>query len=135
MIILEWEEKYSVGFPVIDQQHRNMLSIGNQLLLSLQTNQAKQETLQVLEALITESERHFQTEEELMQRSGFGSYVTHKIDHDSLKAQIKILKRECENDRVKAGNHLISIVRNWLLEHVMSYDKGLGRFLVERKIA
>ncbi|MDK9700828.1 MAG: hemerythrin family protein [bacterium] len=133
MTILNWEEKYAIGHPIIDQQHRNMLTIGNQLLLSLQTNRSKQETLQVLEALIAESELHFQTEEELMYRLGFGSYVNHKIDHDALKAQIKILMRECENDRVKAKNHLISIVRNWLLEHVMSYDKGLGRFLADRK--
>ncbi|MDK9700827.1 MAG: bacteriohemerythrin [bacterium] len=132
METLEWQDSYSVGHSIIDEQHYNMVVYANQLLVCLQSDKEKVSTLQALEFLVEETVLHFQTEEEYMHRSGFSGYVTHKIEHEKLVAQIKNLKRDCELDRIKARDQLVAIVRYWLLEHVLSHDKGLGRFLKSR---
>lgn len=83
-----------------------------------------------LEELAREARLHFQREEEVMRIDGCPDFDDHKADHDLLLAELSILIRELQNAN---AHHLdetvLGTLKDWLLGHVLDFDRRLADFL------
>ncbi|MEA1890408.1 MAG: hemerythrin domain-containing protein, partial [Pseudomonadota bacterium] len=64
-----WKEEYSVGIDSIDQQHKKLLSLINQLQTAVDYSTGKEFEREALDELVTYTKDHFSYEEGLMEKN------------------------------------------------------------------
>jgi len=66
--MIKWEEKYSVGLSIIDEEHKELIRIMNVAIKAKQHNDNIDEISKLLKQLTVYTLKHFSTEE---------SYILH----------------------------------------------------------
>ncbi|GAH38184.1 unnamed protein product, partial [marine sediment metagenome] len=66
MTNIEWDDKFSVGITLIDEQHKMLMQRLNDLSKAIERNQSIGEIVRVLGFLIDYTNFHFSTEEKHM---------------------------------------------------------------------
>jgi len=120
-----WDDSYSVNNEVIDAQHKEWVAIYNRLdqtMLdgSLQDlSKVREETLQ---AMRDYAGYHFRWEEEYMKEIGYPDIVAHKRLHTDFDDQLYNCHRKIRNGELVLNTELISIIKHWLLNHILKAD-------------
>ncbi len=116
MAHIEWLESYSCGIELIDDQHKEIISLVNRLGDSVAT-QDRDEMGEVLNRLVSVVINHFEFEEELMEQSGYGYLKAHKKLHDRFVEKLVTFTQ-----RYDAGECIIEEIRpfmqNWVSHHI-----------------
>ena len=88
MLDLTWNETLSVGHPVLDAQHRQLMDTMSELHGTLTQGGAIARAAEVLDVLLEQARHHFATEEELMRESGYQGLDLHKSTHARMLREI-----------------------------------------------
>ncbi len=70
MSLMSWNDKMSVGIAVIDQEHKKLVDLLNELYDGIQANHAKEKLGTVLDGLIAYAASHFKREEQFFAQTG-----------------------------------------------------------------
>jgi hemerythrin len=132
MPFFEWNDKYSVGVPSVDGQHKRLIEIINTFYDAMREGKGESALRQTLDDLIDYTNTHFRYEENLLQAKGYPDLAAHKKVHESLTAQVMDLV-----SKYKAGKAALSIetgnfLKNWLANHIMTTDHKYSQHLVSR---
>ncbi|MCG8594156.1 MAG: bacteriohemerythrin [Kiloniellales bacterium] len=133
MAFMEWTPEMSVGLAELDDDHKMLVRVINQLA----TNTGQAGALrQCIFALMRYAEFHFAREEHVMQACGFTALPEHKLEHEDFTAQIQALAKRFEEDPEAAApeinEKLLDYLKNWLTHHILIVDMAY-RPLVEDK--
>jgi hemerythrin len=129
MPFITWQAKYETGIPDIDQQHRTLIKLINELSDSLKTGNVNDKISGVLSELVDYAKNHFAFEEEFMQRMKYAGLKRHREQHASLSQHIvSILLRMRRGDTVSAFE-LLSFLKGWLDDHIAKEDTKIGEAL------
>jgi len=123
MVLIDWDEKYSVHVQEIDDQHKKLFSLFNKLQNRMIKGKAKAELEQALAELIDFTVIHFATEEKLMHQFSYIGYVEHKRTHDNLLAEAKELQENFTKDRIILAEEVSAFLTDWLTDHILDVDK------------
>jgi hemerythrin len=129
---IPWLPQYAVNVPEIDQQHKEMFRMFNQLLDIAWDGEGKdaiEESIRFLAAYVV---NHFATEETFMQQHEFPDYVEHKKSHDEFTADVNYFLNEYGKKQIST-ELLVSVLitlGDWTREHIRGMDQELSRFLV-----
>ncbi|MDH3890272.1 MAG: bacteriohemerythrin [candidate division Zixibacteria bacterium] len=126
MARVQWCEAFEVDIPEVDEQHKKLVAMINQLDESMKDGIVNETIGTVLIALVDYTGYHFDTEEKVMQEVCFEGYLEHKGMHERLKGEIAGLLR-----RMKAGEsvnvfELTSFLADWLVNHIIKEDRKIG---------
>ncbi|MCX6052555.1 MAG: bacteriohemerythrin [Campylobacterales bacterium] len=127
--MIQWDDGLSVGIEIIDNDHKKLLSIINQLSEAIDADATKD----ILENIFTELEEyaltHFKSEEFYIQKCNREGLVTHQEQHNSFILKIPELKAKLlsTNDYIVAQDTTIYL-SDWLVNHIISEDIPLIRF-------
>lgn len=119
---IQWRKSLESGHPLIDEQHRKLFTLGNDLINQILNDDTDKMIPLILDNIIKHTEDHFKTEESIMAAIKYPISDTHKEIHQSL---LNIL-----NDgsaRLKSGDlhpkELIGIVLYDIIkDHLMKED-------------
>jgi hemerythrin len=129
---LQWRTDYSIGIQKIDNQHKKIILLINDLLKMCKENNTVEdyESFNALVEIILEHfQKHFETEEKLMLKKNYPQYAEHKKRHDKLLEDIKKMMDKIINEKQK--NSLINMViflREWFVENIYIMDKQMGEY-------
>jgi len=126
MARLEWQADYACGVDYLDQEHRRLLDLVNEIC-EQSAHAADNETvgrgLGELHARVAE---HFALEERLMQERDHIHYAAHKAQHEKLLDQIRTLMDAYEDGRCDScATTLDQCLSGWLRKHLRR-PPGLG---------
>lgn len=128
METFEWTHLFETGLPEVDQQHRRLVELVNQL--GRNVDSASPEHIdQALQALAEYTVYHFTSEEAIMEVNHVAqTYVDrHKETHRRFVRQVQdwIARRK---DKESISLHqLLDFLSNWLIFHILGDDQSLGR--------
>jgi hemerythrin-like metal-binding protein len=123
MSLIRWTDALSVGVPSIDDQHRQLVSLLNQLQDGIFTGKEKSALGGVLQGLIEHTMAHFRYEEELFARTDYPDAITHKEEHDKLVQEILDVRRKYETVGPSVMTiPLMSFLKSWLTAHIQDAD-------------
>ncbi|MDH3974035.1 MAG: bacteriohemerythrin [Deltaproteobacteria bacterium] len=132
MPLIEWNDELSVGIDEIDEQHKKWISIINDLHTSLM----EETSLDTLEKTINEVEEytffHFAEEEKLMGNVGYPDLSRHSRIHFSFRQEIIRVRSSILSGEVVLRTQVMSILKSWLLDHIMKEDMQYGDFIKEK---
>jgi len=135
---IKWTESYSVNNAEMDVQHRNWIEIFNRLdyvMLNGKTSELTTETLQAIQAMLEYASYHFRQEEEYMKQINFPDIVAHKRLHTDFDDQLYQYHQKIRKGKLILTSEIISMVKNWLVGHILNEDQKYASFSQSRIIA
>jgi hemerythrin len=124
MSMIDWDDIYSVDIQEIDEQHKCLIQIMNELYVAL-ANRSKPELVgDVLDKLVDYTRIHFAVEETLMRMFHYDNYDGHKAIHDKIVARVEEFQGKFHMGDTHVGMELLMFLRDWLFDHINKVDKS-----------
>ncbi len=124
MGMVEWKEEYSVDIQELDEQHKCLISIMNELYTALANKSERDLIADVLNKLIEYTKVHFAVEETLMRIFHYEDYEAHKAIHDDIVAKVVDYHGKFQGGDDKVGMELLLFLKEWLFDHINKVDKA-----------
>ena len=134
MPIVIWREDFSVNVEKIDNQHKQMLELVNNLHSSVEACVEKQDLEQMLVDLVDFTRLHFLTEEKLMKEHGYSGLASHYKEHRVLLQHLDNLVKAVANGKHPTFYSDYDVSSDWAVDHIFECDKSLGAFLNSKGI-
>lgn len=121
--LITWDSSIQIGVPLIDEQHRRLVSLINKLHGAMQNRSGSAAMSVILDELIDYTEKHFKAEERLMERAGYNKLPDHKVLHKKLVAQVVDIQHQFKQGRATVTLDLMNFLSNWLIGHIQGEDR------------
>ena len=125
-----WSDAYSVGMTEIDDQHKELVKMTNDLFISSSEGgfAADKAFLQTAKKASDYARVHFSFEEDILKKAAYPEFDAHKKQHtDFLETVLKSVQ-EFESGKM-AGIEMARFLKKWLLNHIAVCDKHYASFL------
>jgi len=127
---LEWQPDLETGDLQIDNEHRNLFKLCNNIINEITHDDPTIEHIQqYYDELVDYVDTHLEHEEALMHRIGFPKLAAdcHKESHNDIRHQVADTSQLSHNPKVM-GYYLVSIIRPWIMSHIMQFDLALSLY-------
>ena len=122
--MVEWEDKFSVGNSEIDEQHKKLVDMVNELSESINKYHGDEKLLinHLLDELFEYTSFHFSSEEEAMRKSSFPELDNHIQIHKDLVNQLVEKRERLLNSGVVTILEMAVFLEDWLVDHILYED-------------
>lgn len=127
-----WDESLSIGVKNIDNQHKELFSRINLLVLAMKEGKGKDEVIKTLNFLEEYVIKHFTEEEEIQKKNNYPKYNIQHKQHEEFKNELKELRKVFETTGV-SSLFVINVqqkMSKWWKSHIKDLDKDLGQYLM-----
>jgi hemerythrin len=133
MTTMEWKPEYSVGLPELDEHHRHLFVLLNNVYEACMLSKQKDVFCKTVSELAEYTCYHFAAEEKLMEDSKYPGLDVQRAEHllftNKIAEYFKIKSldnEECVIELIELSEFLM----NWLTHHIliidMQYSNQLG---------
>jgi hemerythrin-like metal-binding protein len=135
MCSIEWDAALETGDAVVDQQHRDIHALFNELEAAPVGDMA--EVMSVLDRLMGHCDTHFATEEDLMERESYPRSLLdeHVAEHRDLVEGARDIVLKFRFGEMSDTADVVEFLRAWLTDHVHEKDRMLVDYMRERGAA
>lgn len=134
MDLFQWKDCYSVGIKKVDEQHKKIVGLLNDLYESMKAGKGKETLGVVLKDLFEYTKTHFVTEESLLALYKFPDFEEHKKKHEKMKEHVLILNQKFVSGEISSPLQITNFLKEWLAKHILETDKVYGPFLNEKGV-
>lgn len=129
--MITWKDEYSIGVDSIDEQHKQLFVIANDIF-DLMNNDLITDKYDQILAIINQLKdytvEHFTAEEEYMVKSGYRKFFSHKILHTDFIEKINAVDlNQIDNGQNDYLRDIMSFVCDWLVQHILTEDKLISQ--------
>lgn len=137
MALIEWKDRMSVGVDALDNDHRKLIALLNQLHDLMRGVRTDITAHQIVHELVKYTEYHFDCEERLMRLVRYPEYEEHVRIHRDLKRRIiafeqKFLSYPASEALVLP---LFDFLSDWLMRHILREDMKLRPYMIRAQSA
>ena len=125
-----WSDGLSVGIQEIDEQHKELVNLLNQLHRAVGEKLGAAAARTVLDELVEYTQAHFMLEESLMRASNYPDFAAHHKSHEGLMSQVRELQDALDVGEAEIGSDLLKFLKGWLVGHINESDKRFGEHLL-----
>lgn len=134
---IKWEKRFELGIPLIDEQHKSLVKLCNDLHSQLMQNKAmaQNDWREVFTKAVQQGaayvQTHFRDEENLMKAAGFSDFENHKKIHDSFTKKIINIASTFNDATMVTAFQFVKFLYEWILSHIAHDDKLFTRAVLE----
>jgi len=135
MALLNWNENLSVKIPSIDEQHKVLINMINNLQDAMSSGDSRAVLGDIFDGLIKYTEQHFSFEERLFAEHGYPETENHLKEHTSFVAKV----RDLHNQFTGSSNFMIGVdvmkfLTDWLVNHIQGIDAKYTDFFISKGV-
>ncbi|HOJ65345.1 MAG TPA: bacteriohemerythrin [Spirochaetota bacterium] len=136
MDFVEWDQKYSVNIKEIDNQHKKLINLANELFKACLIGKefAEKEFKNVIKEAVDYVKVHFKFEEELLFKYNYPEFKQHKQEHEDFVRKILEDVKNFESGKNFVPNNFARFLRDWTLQHIAVSDKKYSAFLKSKGV-
>jgi len=131
---LEWDNSFATGIRSIDDQHRKLFDMVNDLHDAMQQKRSKDAIGQILNRLIEYTGSHFAHEEDAFRKTRYPDEASHKQEHSKLVGQVLDLQGKFNAGEAVLTQSVIEFLQGWLINHIKGTDKRYAPHLSKNGI-
>jgi hemerythrin len=133
--IIQWQNSFSVGLRLIDEQHRELIRLANKLFSSCMAGKTKDRDafLEIIHEAVEYIGYHFRIEEKIMIKTNYPDFAKHKLEHNDFLRKVYSNVDEFKSGKIFVPLQFVYFLRNWVLHHIAINDKQLGNYLLLMK--
>jgi len=127
-----WDDVFSLGFKPIDDQHKKLVLIINELFTACKEGivAADMAFMETVKKTLEYTETHFADEEDYMREANYPRFAEHKKQHEDFIAAVEKTIEEFETGNTEPID-MARFLKKWLLNHIAVTDKQYVPFLVK----
>lgn len=134
MTYIDWTDNLNTGITLIDEQHRKLIGIINDLHTAMKAGQSKNILDEILSRLLEYTKYHFSAEEKLMDQYSYPEGVAHKKKHSDMAADVAVMIKKNETGGPANSVMVLTFLKEWLTNHILKTDKAFGAFLQSKGV-
>ena len=132
MSLITWNDRLSVKVAEIDQQHKKLITMINELNDAMKVGKGKDALGAIVNNLIVYTMTHFKTEEKYFAQFGYPDTDQHKKEHEAFVKKVSDFKDGFENRKISLTIEVMDFLSDWLKNHIMGTDKKYSQFFNEK---
>ena len=126
--LFEWKEKYSVGVEKFDDQHKELLRIGRDLVSAFEGTEEGIDQYDLILDLLNEMQEytvyHFESEEKAMKEADYPELEKHKKIHQKFVNKLKEIDTDkIDKNQQEFSMELLNFLATWIEEHILGEDQ------------
>lgn len=130
--LFQWSDSFSIGLQEVDEQHKVLVGLLNELHEAIVKRHGSQAARDVLNRLAEYTRTHFTVEESLMRLLNYPEFQQHKQMHEDLLHQVIELQHKLDTGQAAITFELLHFLKVWLTKHINESDKRFGAFAVAK---
>jgi hemerythrin len=134
-VIVEWDDRYLIGIPFVDDQHKELIRLTNTLYEScLQGDEAARASFkEAIRATVEYVKLHFSAEEQILKNVHYPEFAAHKKQHEEFVKQVLTEVKNFEEGKKFVPNVFVRFLRDWTLTHIAVADKQYAEYIMDLK--
>jgi hemerythrin len=125
MTKLVWLDEYRIGDDTIDQQHKYLFDLANQIVDPFNDAQKIHHNLKMLYHYVIE---HFKVEESFMRQCNYPDYKKHIKEHDEIARKLSEISMSVITGETSSSD-VAEVIHRWQSEHFLEKDLSLADLL------
>lgn len=127
MPLIRWSEKFAMGVPVFDEQHRRLVEMLNQLFDVASSGQGAAAILKLRQRLLQYAASHLRDEEAALREAGYPDIAQYKAEHIRYSTRIRELQSEVPD--AATTRRLMRFLKEWWLSHIQESNTDCAEYL------
>lgn len=137
-----WKDKYELGVPLIDTQHKELFRRVEAFVLTLRSSSSSWEdralrvnqTLEFMKGYVVE---HFRDEEAYQKKIGYPGYEAHRQIHADMVQYVVDFSKEYEREgcNEQLMQQFAGKLLAWLINHVAADDQRIAAYAIEKGVS
>lgn len=125
--MIQWDSQYEIGIAVIDEQHKELISITSRLsdllVNATEGEDIYDEMVDIIKELTDYTVYHFKFEEQWFEKLNYENKAAHVAEHNKLIAEIAALDlRAVDEDQITYGKKILKFLITWVFKHISGSD-------------
>ena len=127
---LEWNDRFSVGNVSLDNDHKRLFQLFNDLSSAMRAGKTKGVIASILDSLIDYTAVHFKREEEMQAAGGFPDLAAHKKLHEKFVATALEVREKFKGAQTNTlAIETLAFVKQWLIDHIQKSDMAYAPYV------
>ena len=135
MSYIDWNDSYATGIKTIDDQHKKIIELINELIESLRDGREDLIIKEVLRDLADYASNHFGLEEEIFRKFHYEVKREHIDSHKDFIEKIKSLRSEEEISKGEIALKTLNYLRDWFRDHELKLDSDFGLYFKSNELS
>ena len=119
-LAIQWTDANNTGIPIIDDQHRGVVSVINSLGLFIRQDKGEYFLNTTFMMMDSYTKLHFATEEELLRAAGYKYFDEHRRMHEDLIRESFAVANK--SIRLRDPRIYFFFLKQWWVEHINKCD-------------
>lgn len=134
MSFFSWNDAYAVGHPQIDQEHRTLFNIAEELHQAILSGKGSTVLSELLDRLVSYTQTHLRAEEGLMQAHRYPQQALHVDEHRKLSGTVLTLQEKAASGQMHITLDVMEFLRDWLEHHIEEMDRQVAAHLKRHRL-
>ncbi len=123
-----WSSQLNIGNSIIDDQHKELIEIINDLSDSIIKSEVTKTFAEILSRMTDYSIRHFSSEEQYMEEINYPKIEEHSKIHKEYVLKTAIFNRDLLTPSPPDVNEVIKFLSDWWINHISKVDTDYINF-------
>jgi hemerythrin len=134
-VFVAWDDRYSVGIPLIDDQHKRLIELTNTLYDACRegTKSAEANFKEAVRGTVDYVKYHFAAEEKLLEKVRYPDFAVHKKEHESFVMKVLVDVRNFGEGKKFVPNIFVRYLKDWILAHIAVEDRKYADYILDLK--
>lgn len=132
---MKLDKAYVLGIEEMDNQHGNIVAIGDKLLTLLDLGDSVDhydEIVSILKELRDYASYHFASEEALFNKLDYPNKDVHMMEHEFFMKKVdKFMETDIDGAQIESLKSLTDFVMGWVLHHILNTDNEYADIINE----
>ena len=130
---IEWSNNLSIGNTNIDDDHKKLFEIYNNLIDLIELNKSRKEFAEILSKMTDYALKHFKKEEIYMHEFSYPKLAEHQKYHRDYKYKVAMYNVDLLGTNPPRPEEIINFLKKWWLNHIMNSDVEYENYKKEIK--
>lgn len=123
MSLIEWTDEFSVGVEALDDDHKMLIGMINELHDTSNEGQGLELVDKIFDRLEDYAYAHLSREESLMVSTGYAEYEEHKLAHKKWINRLREFKDRYQKENMALAHvEMNQFLQSWLVDHIRGVD-------------
>ena len=131
MPLLTWNENLSVKITSIDDQHKKLIEMINNLQDAMSSGDSRAVLGEIFDGLLNYTVEHFTFEKDLFTKHAYPDADAHLAEHDAFAQKVSDLHKQfVGSSNFMIGVDVMKFLTDWLVNHIQGVDKKYSDHLI-----
>jgi hemerythrin-like metal-binding protein len=133
MSFLKWEQKYELGIPEMDNQHKKWVEILNKFYEKVSKSDLQTNILEMVDEALIYTKYHFREEEKFMASMNYPKLKEQQKMHIDIISTLSNFKSVIMSKKQITSMEVTNELKKWFKEHIMIEDMKYAEFYLKQK--